>query len=420
MAWAAPAAALLVHRVLAHRRLVHRAPGQPRKGVMSENRDNGVQRAETPQQPLKGANATTTMKALTGTDTTHPDVATANRPGRDATIYQVADRAVGVHRDRLPGAAPHGPGGRLHPGAGPRRRRRAADSHRASPARSLAEGTHAANGIVFPDLSGPYFAEVVLGYEEVAAELGRSVLILSTHGRQAARRMVLDLAARVDGLVVLGRTVGDDVLGELTRKHRPLVLMARDPVPGADSVNTENADSARALAEHLVGDHGYRVVRVPRRPDEPRRTSPSAGPASVPPCGPRGCRHRGRRLAVRLRRGERSLAAATRLLRRRPPRVLFCANDEIALGAVTAAEELGLRVPQDLAVTGWDDVMAARHARPGLTTVRQPMRELGAWAARRLHERLAGDASEPRHEVLPTQLVRRASCGHHPKEERDR
>ena len=73
----------------------------------------------------------------------------------------------------------------------------AVDELRFTPSRSaqsLAEGQHAANGIVFPDLSGPYFAEVVLGYEEVAAELGRSVLILSTHGRQAARQMVMDLA----------------------------------------------------------------------------------------------------------------------------------------------------------------------------------------------------------------------------------
>ena len=100
------------------------------------------------------------------------------------------------------------------------------------------------------------------------------------------------------------------------------------------------------------------------------------------------------------------------------PRALVCANDEIALGALTAAEELGLHVPDDVAVTGWDDVMAARHARPGLTTVRQPMRQLGAWAARRLHERLAGDTSRPRHEVLPTQLVLRRSCGDHPKEDR--
>src|SRR5687767_5202132 len=64
--------------------------------------------------------------------------------------------------------------------------------------RSLAEGQHAANGIVFPDLVGPYYAEVVLGYEEVAAELGRSVLILATHGRRDAAAQVLELANRVD------------------------------------------------------------------------------------------------------------------------------------------------------------------------------------------------------------------------------
>src|ERR1044072_3766155 len=61
--------------------------------------------------------------------------------------------------------------------------------------RSLAEGRHAANGIVFPDLTGPYYAEVVLGYEEAASELGRSVLILATHGRRDAQAAVLDLAA---------------------------------------------------------------------------------------------------------------------------------------------------------------------------------------------------------------------------------
>ena len=75
--------------------------------------------------------------------------------------------------------------------------------------RQLAERRHAANGIVFPDLSGPYYAEVVLGYEAVAAELGTSVLILSTHGRDDADRMVLEMAERCDGMVLLARTVGD-------------------------------------------------------------------------------------------------------------------------------------------------------------------------------------------------------------------
>jgi LacI family transcriptional regulator len=339
--------------------------------------------------------------------------------GRDATIYEVAEQAgvsIATVSRVLRGTA------RVAPSTRERVESAVEDLQftPSRPARSLAEGQHAAAGIVFPDLSGPYFAEVVLGYEEVAAEHGRTVLILSTHGREAAREMVLDLASRVDGMVVLGRTVGDDVLSDLAGKSLPLVLLARDPVPGADSVNTENEQSAGALARHLVHDHGYRSVGFLGDPDISTDTSQRwAGVRQV-------LRDAGLPtddVVTRCGFDEGSgRHAAERLLRTNAPRALVCANDEIALGAILAAESLGLRIPDDLAVTGWDDVMAARHARPALTTVRQPMRELGAWAAHRLQARLAdGDArtTEPdvhtTHEVLPTQLVRRASCGHHPR-----
>lgn len=331
---------------------------------------------------------------------------------RGATIYQVAQRAgvsIATVSRVLRGTAPV---------AEPTRGRVLAAVAElgftpSRSARSLAEGQHAAAGIVFPDLSGPYFAEVVLGYEEVAAELGRSVLILSTHGREAARDMVLDLAARVDGLVVLGRTVGDDVLADLVGKGLPLVLMAREPIPAADVVTAENTASARGLARHLAVDHGYRLIAflgdAAISPDTAARwAGVQAGLRTArarPPQAPVPCAFDevgGRTAALEV------------LGRPRRPRALVCANDEIALGAISAAEELGLRIPDDLAVTGWDDVMAARHSRPGLTTVRQPMRALGAWAARRLHDRLTGDTGPARHEVLPTQLVLRASCGHHP------
>lgn len=337
------------------------------------------------------------------------------RGAREATIYQVAQHAgvsIATVSRVLRGTAPVAEATR-------ERVQSAVEDLQftpSRPARSLAEGQHAAYGVVFPDLSGPYYAEVVLGCEEVAAELGRSVLILSTHGRKAAREMVLDLAARADGLVVLGRTVDDDVLADVAGKGLPLVLLARDPIPGADAVSAENERSVRALTEHLVRDHGYGSFAflgdAATSTDTQRRWRGFRGAlraAGVPvPRTPTSCPFD----------EEGGRAAAERLLRRKRPRVLVCANDEIALGAVMAAESMGLRVPEDLAVTGWDDVMAARHSRPGLTTVRQPMRELGAWAARRLHERLAGDMSDPRHEVLPTQLVRRASCGHHPEEDR--
>ena len=95
------------------------------------------------------------------------------------------------------------------------------------------------------------------------------------------------------------------------------------------------------------------------------------------------------------------------------PDTLVCANDEIALGAIIAAERAGLRVGRDVAITGWDDVMAARHARPALTTVRQPMRTLGALAAEVLDERITGVRTTPRLESLTTDLVVRDSCGPH-------
>ncbi len=128
--------------------------------------------------------------------------------------------------------------------------------------RQLAERRHAANGIVFPDLSGPYYAEVVLGYEAVAAELGRSVLILSTHGRPDADSKVLEMAERCDGMVLLTRTVGDETVQRLVKRGVKLVLVARPEVAAADSVNADNHDSAVALGKHLVERGAERLTFV--------------------------------------------------------------------------------------------------------------------------------------------------------------
>lgn len=279
------------------------------------------------------------------------------------------------------------------------------------PARSLAEGRHAANGIVFPDLVGPYYAEVVLGYEAAASASGSSVLILTTNGRRDAAASVRELAGRVDGLTVMGRTVGDDVVAGIAGTGLPVVLLARDPVPGVDTVRAGNATTARALAEHLV-EHGHRTITFlgdpGRSPDVAGRHAgvkaalARAGAELLEPVRPKGLDlESGRRAAERLLTGDR-------------PDAVVCANDEVALGVLLAAGEAGLRVPEDLAVTGWDDLLAARFA--GLTTVRQPMRELGATAARWLNHRISQgteNRTAARRRILPTELVIRRSCGVH-------
>ncbi len=105
-------------------------------------------------------------------------------------------------------------------------------------------------------------------------------------------------------------------------------------------------------------------------------------------------------------------AAATVLLDSQDrPDAIVCANDEIAMGVLVAARAAGLTVPDDLAVTGWDDIPAAGHLAPPLTTVRQPMLELGRRAAELLRDRITTHRNVPLHDVLPTELVVRSSCG---------
>ncbi|MFC6022627.1 LacI family DNA-binding transcriptional regulator [Plantactinospora solaniradicis] len=277
--------------------------------------------------------------------------------------------------------------------------------------RSLAEGRHAANGIVFPDLVGPYYAEVVLGYEEVASELGRSVLILATSGRRDATAAVLDLARRVDGMAIIANAVPDDVVTDIAATGLPVVLLARQPVRGIDTIRTRNDRTAAELAAHLAA-HGHRRITFLGDPD---RSSDVAGRLAGLRTGLRAAglpEPAAVRCALDVAAGE---AAAIELLAGSDrPDAVVCANDEVALGARLAAEAAGLRVPEDLAVTGWDDVLAARFT--GLTTVRQPMRDLGAVSARWLHHRITerttdGTPVPARRRVLPTRLVVRRSCG---------
>jgi LacI family transcriptional regulator len=95
---------------------------------------------------------------------------------------------------------------------------------------------------------------------------------------------------------------------------------------------------------------------------------------------------------------------------RKLPRAVLCANDQTALGVIHALAQRGIRVPQDVAVTGFDDVPVARHLHPPLTTVRQPMQELGATAFDVLYSRISAGRGRS-DTVLPVELVVRESCG---------
>lgn len=327
--------------------------------------------------------------------------------GRPATIYDVAARAklsIATVSRVLQGTGPVSAKARA-------RVDQAAQELNYVPlraARSLAVQRHEAHGLVLPDLAGPFYGDLLMGYERWAGEHGQSVVITVTHGNPDPRRTVMDLAGRVDGIVVHGNALELPTVQGLRKAGVPVVLIAHPPVTGCDSVRSESAASAERLTTRLL-DHGRQNLHFVGDPASSYDVSERyAGfvkahelrglqvpkPVRVPLT-----EEAGRTVA------EKVLKANNR------PDGLVCANDELALAALTTFTANGVGVPAEIVVTGWDDVMASRYVSPGLTTVRQPMTELGRTAAERLHERVTGARTRARNDVLATQLVLRDSCG---------
>ncbi|ASW54974.1 LacI family DNA-binding transcriptional regulator [Plantactinospora sp. KBS50] len=304
--------------------------------------------------------------------------------------------------------------------------------------RALAARRHGALGLVFPGLSGPYFTELIQGFESEAMPSRSSVHILCTHLREDSDAQVLEMGRRVDGVAVVGGTISDGALGRLAQQT-PVVVIAGEGPGDVPSVRAENTASMAALTRHLLVDHQLRdlvfVGNPAGSPDVTRRWTGFldahrslglAPPAAPVPVGLQQAD--GVLAAERLFRpgtgtgtgtgsgsgagaGAAGGAAESGAAPARPGGVV-CANDETALGVLVGALGRGLRVPQDLVITGFDDAPMAGLVTPGLTTVRQPVRELAAEAARVLLAAAAEPGAPPAPDLLlTTELVLRHSCG---------
>lgn len=251
---------------------------------------------------------------------------------------------------------------------------------------------------------------VVHAAEAVVRTAGSSLLL--TFGRRDAQleRRVRALSGKVDGMLIAEEIMPRNKLLALARRI-PLVIIAgsRDET-GIDVVVGDNTAGMTELTAHLTGHHGY------------RRLCLVAGPASAPDAAERRAAFERTMLAAggcvlsHVFEGdfseESGIAAARALLRAGPlPEAVACVNDQMAFGVLREFARAGIRVPEDVAVTGYDDIYPARILDPCLTTVSQPLNDLGTRAAQRLLDRIAEPALKPRAEVLPTRLVIRASCG---------
>lgn len=293
----------------------------------------------------------------------------------------------------------------------------------AAAARALAVRRSKALGVVLPHIDGPYYAELLVGFEVAASELGLSVVLSLANPQEPRQLSVLDLLGRVDGVAFMARSGAQDDTVRQVADVRPTVSVARGPVEGVDAFYAENRATARQLTEHLIG-HGRRrigfVGRLEEGSDIGQRhvgyldALEEAGLApgerfAVDPVEASGVEIAEQLLAVERENADEIVGVGG------APGIagldaLVCGNDELAMAIISRLTAAGVDVPGRLAVTGWDDTVTARYLSPGLTTVRQEVAELGALAAHRLAALIDGDTAQQPVTVDST-LVLRQSCG---------
>jgi len=267
-------------------------------------------------------------------------------------------------------------------------------------------------GMLVPDITNPFFPPIIRGAEEAARERGYELVLCNTDDspdrETASLRLLRERQA--DGLLMATSRMADATLAAVRRDRFPFVLVNRGSrVPADLSVEVDNERAAESVIAHLAGLGHRRIAHI-------------AGPLSTTTGAERAA---GYRAAMRSRGlpADESLvaeaeayaepsgyAAAVRLLRASPT-AIFGANDLLILGALRAAREARLRVPQDISLVGVNDIPLAGLIDPPLTTVRVPQREMGEIAARMLIAVLENETVARRHVLLDTTLIVRGSTG---------
>lgn len=282
-----------------------------------------------------------------------------------------------------------------------------------SAARTLVSGRSRTLGVIVNDNTSPVYAQVLAGIEETANARGFGLVFANSANSQEQALRCLDnlIGNHVDGVLLTPVQTDDRDLKRLQRAGVPFVLLLRhfDDL-GTDFVAADNVTAGRIATRHLV-ETGYRRVAFVGGPEHTstsrlrgqgyREALEAAGLGWDP------------ELEVHAEFSvEGGRAAARRLLALKPrPDAIFASTDLQAVGVLKAARELGVGVPDQLALVGGDDIELSEFLEPPLTTFSQRGREIGALGTQILLDRLDGDRQPVRQVRLEPRLVIRRSCG---------
>jgi LacI family transcriptional regulator len=279
-------------------------------------------------------------------------------------------------------------------------------------ARSLRRRRTQNIGMIIPDVSYPFLGEVAKGVEDAGFERGYNVILCDSDGKLEREADYIELLQekKVDGIIFVAAGESRSHVQALLDQGMPVVVCARQ-LPGleVDEVLADNEEAGYQATEHLLGLGHRRIGCI-------------AGPRDLGVSSKRvdGYQRALARHDVSLceqwiayasfqpRGGSEAMNELLAL--NEPPTAVFACSDLMAFGAICAASRTGLRVPQDVAIIGCDDIALAAFASPSLSTVAQPKYDMGVVAVEMLVERIRDRGRPPTRRLLPTELVLRDSC----------
>lgn len=252
-------------------------------------------------------------------------------------------------------------------------------------ARSLSLARNNAIGVVLPDLHGEFFSEIVRGMDREASRRGYLLLLSNLHAKSdQATQAVRAMRGRVDGLIVMAPHLAEGELAAALPPGVPAVLInTRGQAGGHSAIHLDNAAGAAAVVSHFAAIGRKRLVHIAGPSGNVDAQERSAATQSA-------AKEHGLELTIiegDFEEESGEIAVQKLLSDGQPFDAIFASNDNMAIGALDALRKAGVRIPEDVAIAGFDDIPLARHL--GITTVRVRIAQLGERALGRLLETLA-------------------------------